>query len=1262
MIHFLNRFVLRAGRRRPNRRRACSPVFDGCRFDLEQRILLSNVNVLQYRNDSANTGQNLLETTLTPSNVNPTDFGKLYQYPVDGYVYAQPLYMANLVIPGQGTHNVVFVATEHDSVYAFDANGGGGPSGTPLWHDSFIDPAAGITTLSDSDVFGVTDIVPEVGISATPIIDGSTGTLYVVSKTKDMESGVEHVVQELHALNVATGAEMDGGPVVIADTTVNSDGSYTFNSGPSVVGSGDGSVNGVVNFNALTQNDRPGLVLNHGDVYLSFASHGDVGPYHGWVLGYNESTLALTAVFNTTPNGGLGGIWGSGQGLAVDPQGNMYFITGNGTFDTTLDPTSGFPASADYGDSVVKIAIDPSSTAANPNPNGWGLKVLDYFTPSDQQSLNDNDTDFGSGGPLILPATSTGPQVLIAAGKEGTIFVLDTDTGKMGEFSSSTNNVYQEIQNQIGGVWGSPAYFNGTVYYGGVGDNIKAFSLQANNMLAGAPSSTSPEQFGYPGTTPDISANGSSAGIVWAIDNSAYGSQGPAVLYAYDATNLGNELYNSSDSGTRDQLAASVKFTVPTIANGLVYVGGEYALTIYGLISGVTVPAAPSNLVATALSGSHVKLSWQSNSSNQTGFTIERSTDGMNFTPVATVGSSLQTYTDAGLAPSTRYVYEVVATNAAGSSAPSNTAVVTTLASTLPAGWSDLDIGGPAAFGSASFASGTYTVDGSGADIWNSADQFHYVYRTLTADGTIVARVATQQNTDPWAKAGVMLRQSLDADSPYAFAMATPGNGIDFQWRTSQGGNADWSGNIGVNAAAPYWLKLTRTGSTFTASASPDGRTWKSLGSIVIPMSTQIYVGLAVCAHNDGVVNESTFDHVSLSQSIARGYVAIEAGGGPTGTFQADTDSSGGTTASFTASITTTGVTDPAPGGVYQTERYGTFTYTIPALSPGSLYTVRLHFSEDYWNGPNQRLFNVSINGTQVLSNFDVFAAAGGMDTAIVEQFAAIANGAGRIVIAFAPSAQSPDQNAEVKGIEIVPVQFNQQLVAKPSSFSGTAGHNFSATIATFVDSSPGGLARDYIATANWGDGTVTTSTVSSAHSGGFSVAGSHSYRFGGRYKVTVVIQSYDGAGTEVTDLAIVSGRPRLNSVGAKQTVAANIGKATGKITLATFSDTNAGAPPRTRSSRIAWGDGTTSQGIIAAVPGGYAVIGNHIYTHAGTYVPIVKLTDSGVTAQATTTTIVVSRPKHGHFKVARLARRFNRYDLPPAPRPSLRTAATPPG
>jgi hypothetical protein len=1174
-------------RRRRETRRKRRIMQETSDFTLESRVLLSGVSVLQYRNDNSNTGQNLLETTLTPSNVNPTSFGELYSYPVDGYVYAQPLYMPNLAIPGQGTHNVVFVATEHDSVFAFDANGNVGPGGTPIWQDSFINPAQGITTVPSSDVLSG-DIVPEIGISATPVIDSNSGVLYVISKTKNVESGVNHYVQELHALNVTNGQEMYGGPIVIADTTLNSDGSYTYNSGPWVYGSGDGSINGVVNFNALRQNDRPGLLLNNGVVYLSFGSHGDNGPYHGWVLGYNETSLALTAVFNTTPNGGLGAIWGAGQGLAADSQGNMYFITGNGTFDTTLTSPpppgfpAGFPSSGDYGDSVVKIAVDPTTSPTNQNINGWGLKVLDYFTPDDQQYLDDADLDFGSGGPMILPATSTGPQVLIACGKEGSIFVLNTTTGSMGEFNPNSNIVYQELPSVIGGVWGAPAYFNGSIYYGGVGDYIKAFGVNGDNTLTTSPTSHSPEAFGYPGPTSDISANGSSGGIAWAIDNTGYGSQSPAVLHAYDATNLANELYNSTESGTRDQAAGAVKFTVPTISDGQVYIGGEYRLTIYGLLAGVTLPSAPSKLSASAVSDSQIALSWQNNSANETGFTIEDSTDGSNFTPVATAPAYTTTYTVGGLKPSTKYYFEVLATNSVGSSAPSNIAFTVTLKVPLPAGWNDTDIGNPSIAGAANFNRGVFTVEGNGSDIWGTSDQFHYAYTTMTGDGTIVANVASQEDTAPWAKAGVMMRQSLDADSPNAFAFVTPaspGNGIALQWRSAQGAESDWTGSP-IPGNAPYFLKLVRTGSTFTAYASPNGRSWTSLGSTVIPMSTQIYVGLAVSSNDTSTLNKSTFNHVTVTSATRSGYLAIEAGGGPTGTYVADEFVSGGNTAQFSAPINLSGVTNPAPQGVYQTERYGTFTYTIPNLKPGALYTVRLHFSEDYWDSAGTRIFDAAINGTQVLTNFDIFATTGGMDTAIVEQFAANATSTGQIVIYLYPSTGSPDQNAKIDGIEIIPVQFNQRLKATKQRFSAVAGQPWSGILTVFTDADPGALARDYIATTNWGDGTVTTSTIALDASGtAYDVLDSHTYANPGTYLARVVIQSYDGAGVIGYEHFFVapSGATSDSQVAAPALAAAAHGQPVLLFGPNPFAGRSASSTPAPR------GDHTSSSGVPSA-------------------------------------------------------------------------------
>ena len=526
-----------------------------CLFALVQ-ALPAQESVLTYHYDNTRSGQDTQETVLTPTNVNSSQFGKLFSVGVDGYVYAQPLYVANLTIAG-GTHNVLFVATEHDSLYAIDAD-----SGAIYWQQSFINPAAGITTVPNGDA-ACTDLVPEIGITSTPVIDASSNTIYVLAKTKENGS----YVQRLHALDLATHAEKFGGPVAI-QATVN--------------GTGDGSSGGKVSFDPLRQHNRPGLLLENGHIVIAWASHCDIGPYHGWVMSYNASTLAQEAVLNTSPNGGLAGIWMAGDGLAVDASGNLYFSTGNGTYDGTTG----------FGDSLVKLAPPANGTFA----------VTDWFTPFNQGSLNGGDTDVGSGGVLLLPDLPAGmphQHLLVQMGKEGKIYLIDRD--KMGKFcstcTSSDTQIVQEIAGASAGIWGAPAYWNGSVYWGGgndglSADSLKAFSFNANNsgLLSTLPTSTSAKQFGFSTAAPVISANGTSNGILWILDNSSYHSSCCQVLYAYDATNLGSMLYNSSQAaGSRDVPGGAVKFTAPIVANGKVYVGSQASVTAYGKISAASI-------------------------------------------------------------------------------------------------------------------------------------------------------------------------------------------------------------------------------------------------------------------------------------------------------------------------------------------------------------------------------------------------------------------------------------------------------------------------------------------------------------------------------------------------------------------------------------------------------------------------------------------------------------------------------------------------
>jgi hypothetical protein len=559
---------------------------------LPGEVQADKVPVLMFHNDAGSTGQNLRETILTPANVKVNKFGKLHTVKVDGQIYGQPLYLpdATIKVPKHaGKFDVVFVGTEHDSVYAIDA-----VKGDILWTRSFINPKAGITPVPFKEGTPNPDLTPEIGITSTMAIDPRTQSLYLTAKTKEMRKGKPHWVYRLHALSVVNGAELPGSPVVIGECTGPNFADVI--SGPSVNGKGEGGNGKIVRFNALRHMQRPGITPAHNSVYLGFASHGDNVPYHGWVLGYDAKSLKPNAVLNTTPNAisgqgspiAGGGIWQSGGKLVLDPEGHLYFMTGNGLFDSQLTK-EGFPQHGDYGDSFLKLAVDPGSNEKKQHTNGWGLKVVDYFTPKNQQDLTNADIDLGSGGPLALPSTAGSkavPNLLVGTGKEGKIYLLNRSN--MGKFHASADKVVQEVPKAVGGIWGNPAYFRDhkgvqRIYFGGVGDHVKAFVI-SNAKITVAPSSQTADKFGYPGTTPAISANKDQNGIVWVMD------KGRKLLRAYDATNLGKELYNSSMLAADAIPGDTTKFTVPTISNGRVYVvsqsgggKGSNALVIYGL-------------------------------------------------------------------------------------------------------------------------------------------------------------------------------------------------------------------------------------------------------------------------------------------------------------------------------------------------------------------------------------------------------------------------------------------------------------------------------------------------------------------------------------------------------------------------------------------------------------------------------------------------------------------------------------------------------
>jgi PQQ-like domain len=498
--------------------------------------------VLMHHNDQGTTGQNLNETALTPANVNQTTFGKLFSYSLDGQAYAQPLYVANVTIAG-GTHNVVYVATEHNSVYAFDADG---TVSSPFWSVNFTNSGAGITTVPSTDVGGGGPIIPEVGITSTPVIDGKTGTIYVVVATK--ENG--KYFHKLHALDITNGKERSNSPVTIQ---------------ASVPGTGAGSSGGQIAFQSLYQLQRSALLLLNGTVYLAFASYNDLGPYHGWILGYDASSLKQTIVWNATPDGQRGGIWMSGASLSADSAGNIFAIVGNGTFDAN---NSG----PDYGDSFVKLAA-----------NGGSLSVSDYFTPFDQLNLANNDIDVGSAGFTLLPdQPGTVTHLGISAGKSGKIYLINRDN--MGKFQSgSDSQIVQSIVGAIGSAandndYSTATYWQGNVYFVGNGDVVRQFQL-TNGQLSTTPFAKGSQTYGYPGGNTSVSSNGANGGILWAIE-----AGGGNMLHAYDATDVSKELYNSNQAGSRDQFGTAVRFTVPTVINGKVYVAGKTQLAAFGLL------------------------------------------------------------------------------------------------------------------------------------------------------------------------------------------------------------------------------------------------------------------------------------------------------------------------------------------------------------------------------------------------------------------------------------------------------------------------------------------------------------------------------------------------------------------------------------------------------------------------------------------------------------------------------------------------------
>jgi hypothetical protein len=532
------------------------------------------VPVPTWRYDLTHAGQNTKETALTPTNVNAASFGKLFSFPVDSTVYAQPLYMPALKMSDGLVHNVLFVATENDSVYALDADSNLGADAHPLWQISLLTAAhgagAGATAVPYADT-GSADVAPTIGVTGTPAINTATNTMYLVAATK--ENGT--YFSRLHAINIITGAEQAGSPVNITAT---------------VSGTGAGSSGGQLPFSPLWQNQRPAVDYYNGYVYFGYAAHGDKNNWHGWLFAYDATTLKQTAALCLTPNDIGGGVWSSGSGFPIDNSvsgGRMFVATGNGGWSAPP-----FTASTDFGESVIAFNI----------ANGK-LTPADEFTAFNYSSLNTKDWDQGAGGLLMLPdQQGANPHLLITVGKEGRITVLNRDNlGGYASGASSNTNAVQDISSVVApgqGFWMTPAYWNGNVYLwsgghsGGTPNTGMLFKMNSG-VLDTTPDSQTTFTSAYPGPFFSISSNGAQNGIAWAVKTDQYSTNGPAVLYAFDATDLSKTLYKSDSNATRDSAGAAMKFTVPVVTNGKVYIAAHGEVDVYGLLNGATTAAAP---------------------------------------------------------------------------------------------------------------------------------------------------------------------------------------------------------------------------------------------------------------------------------------------------------------------------------------------------------------------------------------------------------------------------------------------------------------------------------------------------------------------------------------------------------------------------------------------------------------------------------------------------------------------------------------------
>src|SRR5216683_7088575 len=912
--------------------------------------------VFTYHNNLSRDGSNPSEYALTTSSVTATSFGKLFSCTVDGAIYAQPLWVANLTING-AKHNVILVATQHESLYAFDADAS--PCVT-LWQISLTDTNHGGTAGETSVPAGPTgnpvgkgdgDITPEIGVTGTPVIDPVTSTLYVVSKSV-IPSGPTFF-QRLHAIDILTGNEKTSSPVTIAGT---------------YPGTGDGGT--TTTFVARQENQRMSLALVNGTVYIAWGSHEDTVPYYGWIMGYNTNNLAQAPlVLNVSPNVGFGGIWMSGAAPAADSSNNLYLTTGNGAFDAT----SSTAPNNDYGDSFLKLSS--------------GLSVSQYFAPSNQAIDNASDLDFGAGGSAILvdQPTSPVPHMVVSGGKDGYLYVLNRDSlGGLGDYNSVQRFYFGNR------IFGTGAFWNGQFYLAGDSGPLQNYSFNAATGMFGLASVPhSPNSFGFPGSTPSVSASGNTNGIVWALDNGNYCTKqssgcGPTVLHAYDATNVATELWNST-KGTGNAAGNAVKFNVPTVANGKVYVGTR-GNNIGGIISSTTVPGeldvyglltttatSPASSILVNAGGVAYTDTLGNSWSADTGFTGGST---------ASTTSNIANTPDPKLYQTERYgnsSYQFTVPNG-------NYNVVLKFAEVY---WTKT-------------GQRLFNVSINGTQVLTNFDIVAAAGASLTAvDKTFPVTVTNGQVTIQFTAGSV--------DLPKVSAIQiVSASGVFVQIAPT---------TASLYASQQQQFTASVTGNTNTAvnwTYSPQIGTLTASGLYTAPASVTTAQSVSVTATSQADTTKSAVATVNLLPPAGSFAPIFVNSGGAAYTdtlgnsWSADTGFTGGSAASTTSAIANT----PDPK-LYQTERYGNSSYQFTV--PNGSYNVVLKFAEIYWTKAGQRMFNVSINGTQVLTNFDIVAAAGASLTAVDKTFPVTVTGSSITIQFTTGSANQP----KISAIEI---------------------------------------------------------------------------------------------------------------------------------------------------------------------------------------------------------------------------------------------------